>query len=173
MEITSQTQSGLFPWENAIAPVPASQVALVVKNPPANAGGAGDVGLIPESGRCPGGGHGNPLQYYLENPMARGVCQATAHRATKSQTRLQWLGSTHTWPCPHLTTSLLPSSSGSPSPPTVLGSVSNASWIQPACILPQLFQTFALFLVPRKWAARGNHSFILPHPATDLPVQGS
>ena len=47
---------------------------LVVKNPPANAGDARDMGLIPESGRSPGGGHGNPLQYScLENPMDRGV----------------------------------------------------------------------------------------------------
>ena len=48
----------------------ASQVALVVKNPPANAGDARDVGSIPGSGRSPGGGHGNLLQYScLENPM--------------------------------------------------------------------------------------------------------
>ena len=41
----------------------------VVKNPPANAGDAGDVGLILGSGRSPGGGNGNPLQYScLENP---------------------------------------------------------------------------------------------------------
>ena len=40
----------------------ASQVALVVKNPPANAGDVRDVGSIPGSGRSPGGGHGNPLQ---------------------------------------------------------------------------------------------------------------
>ena len=39
----------------------ASQVALVAKNPPANAGDPGDVGLIPGSGRSPGRGHGNPL----------------------------------------------------------------------------------------------------------------
>ena len=46
-----------------------SQVALVVKNPPANAGDIKDAGLIPGSGRSPGGGHGNPLQYFcLENP---------------------------------------------------------------------------------------------------------
>ena len=38
-------------------------VALVVKNPPANAGDKRDVGLIPRLGRLPGGGHGNPLQY--------------------------------------------------------------------------------------------------------------
>ena len=47
----------------------ASQVALVVKNPPANAGGMRDAGSIPGSGRSPGGGHGTLLQYsYLENP---------------------------------------------------------------------------------------------------------
>ena len=50
----------------------ASQVALAVKNPPANAGDIRDVGLIPGPGRSPGGGHGNPLQYScLENPMDR------------------------------------------------------------------------------------------------------
>ena len=44
-------------------------VALVVKNPPANAGDTRDVGLIPGSGKSPGGGYGNPLQYScLENP---------------------------------------------------------------------------------------------------------
>ena len=48
----------------------ASQVVLVVKNPPANAGDVRDLGLIPGSGRFPGGGHGNPLQHScLENPM--------------------------------------------------------------------------------------------------------
>ena len=41
----------------------ASQVALVVKNLPANAGDIRDMGLIPGSGRSPGGGHSNPLQY--------------------------------------------------------------------------------------------------------------
>ena len=40
-----------------------SQVVLVVKNPSANAGDARDVSLIPGSGRSPGGGHDNPLQY--------------------------------------------------------------------------------------------------------------
>ena len=49
----------------------ASQVALVVKNPPAN---AGDSGSIPGSGRYPGGGRGHPLQYScLEKPMDRGA----------------------------------------------------------------------------------------------------
>ena len=47
----------------------ASQVALVVKNLPANAGDIREVGLIPGLGRSPGGGHGNPIQYsWPENP---------------------------------------------------------------------------------------------------------
>ena len=64
----------------------------VVKNPPANAGEMRDTGLIPGSGRFPGGGHGNPLQYSsLENSMDRGAWQATVHRVAKSQTGLKWL----------------------------------------------------------------------------------
>ena len=52
----------------------ASQMALVVKNPPANTGDTGDVGLIPRLGRSPEVGNGNPLQNsYLENPMGRGA----------------------------------------------------------------------------------------------------
>ena len=51
---------------------------------------AGDPGSIPESGRCPGEGNGNPLQYpCLENSMDRGAWQATVHVATKSQTLLR------------------------------------------------------------------------------------
>ena len=74
----------------------ASQVALVVKNPPANAGDVRDTGSFPGLGRSPGGGHGSPLQYScLENPMDRGAWQATVHSVSKSQTRLKWL-STHT-----------------------------------------------------------------------------
>ena len=50
---------------------------------------AGDPALTPLSGRSPGGGHGNPLQYScLENPMERGALQATVHGVKKSQTRL-------------------------------------------------------------------------------------
>ena len=60
----------------------ASHVALVVKNPPANAGDTRDVGSIPGSGRSPGRGHGNPLQYScLENAMDRAAERATVHRA--------------------------------------------------------------------------------------------
>ena len=57
-----------------------------------NAVAAGDMDSVPESGRSPGGGHSNPLQYaYLENPMDRGAWQATVHRVAKSQTRLKQL----------------------------------------------------------------------------------
>ena len=57
----------------------------MVKNMPANAGDARDMGSIPGSGRSPGVGNGNPLQYsFLGNPMDRGACQATVHRVTES-----------------------------------------------------------------------------------------
>ena len=66
----------------------ASQVALVVKNSLANAGGAKDVAWIPGSGRCPGERNGNPLQYScLENSVDRGAWPATVHRIAESQIR--------------------------------------------------------------------------------------
>ena len=72
----------------------ASQVALVVENLPANAGDIRDGGTIPGSGRSPGGGYGNPLQYScLENPMDRGPCRTTVHKVTKR----------HDWACMHNT----------------------------------------------------------------------
>ena len=58
----------------------------MVKNPPANVENTRDMSSVPGSGRSPGGGHGNPLQYScLENPMDRGVWWATVPRATKRQ----------------------------------------------------------------------------------------
>ena len=63
-------------------------MVLVVKNLPARAGDIRDM----DSGRSPGGGHGNQLQYScLENPMDRGAWWATVHGITKSWTWLKWL----------------------------------------------------------------------------------
>ena len=56
---------------------------VVVKNMLANAGDIRDAGLISGSGRSPGGGHSNPLQYsYLENAIDRGASWATVHGVT-------------------------------------------------------------------------------------------
>ena len=61
----------------------------VVKNPPANAGDPRDAGSILGSGRSPGGGNGNPLQYScLGNSMDRGAWRAAVHEVTESQTQL-------------------------------------------------------------------------------------
>ena len=68
------------------------QVALVVKNPPGNAGEVRHVGSISELGRSPGEGNGNPLQSScLENHMDRGAWWATVHGVAKSQTQLKLL----------------------------------------------------------------------------------
>ena len=67
---------------------------LVVKNLPAKAGDIRGAGSIPESGRFPGGVHGNPLQYScLENPMDEEAWPATVHSATKSWTLMKRLSS--------------------------------------------------------------------------------
>ena len=71
----------------------ASQVAVVVKNLPANVGDTRNTDSIPGLGRSRGIVNGNPPQYsYLENSMDRAAWQATVHGVTKSQIRL----STHT-----------------------------------------------------------------------------
>ena len=75
----------------------ASQVATVVKNLPANAGDIRDAGLILGSGRCPGGGHGNALQYScLENPMNRGAWWATVRGVAKNLDTTEATSHTHT-----------------------------------------------------------------------------
>ena len=76
----------------------ASQVAaLVVKNPPASAGDTKDMGSIPRSGRSPGVGNGNLLQYsYLDSSMVRGAWRAVFHGATESNTTEQ-LSSIYTY----------------------------------------------------------------------------
>ena len=68
----------------------ASQVGLLVRNPPANSGDIRKEDLIPGQGRSPGAGHGNPLQYcWLENLTNRGAQQATVPGVTKSWTQLK------------------------------------------------------------------------------------
>ena len=60
-------------------------MALVIKSPPATEGDVRDMGLIPGSGRFPGRGHGNPIQYScLENAMDRGAWRATVHSVAES-----------------------------------------------------------------------------------------
>ena len=92
-------------WRNIIFPkavqnndpelITYAQVALEVKNQPASAWDVRDMGSIPGSGRSPGGGDGNPLQYScLENPMERGDWWVPEHSVAQSQTQLKWL-STH------------------------------------------------------------------------------
>ena len=82
----------------------AFQVALVVKNMPANARELRDTGSVPGLGRSPGGGHGNPFQYSrLENSMDRGAWWVTVHGVAKSRT---WLSSfaQHSTYCEMITT---------------------------------------------------------------------
>ena len=75
----------------------------MVKNPSANAGVLRGTGLIPRSGRSPGGGNGNPLQYAcLENSMDRGVWWGTVHEVAKNQTQLSVRAHTHTHTHSHM-----------------------------------------------------------------------
>ena len=65
----------------------ASQVTLVIKNPPTNAGDTRDTGSIPGPGRSPGGENSNPLQYsYLDNSMDRRNWWMTVHEVAKGWT---------------------------------------------------------------------------------------
>ena len=71
-------------------------MARMVKNHPADAGDIRDVGLIPESGGSPGGGHGNPLQYScLENPMDRGTWWAIVHGSQRIGRNRSYSAHTH------------------------------------------------------------------------------
>jgi len=87
------SREGIPWWSSSYG---ASQVAPVVKNPPSNAGDVRDMGSIPGSGRSPGAGHGNPLQYSCpEKPMGRAAWWAMVCGVEKSWTRLKGL-SMHT-----------------------------------------------------------------------------
>ena len=81
----------------------ASQVGLVEKNPPANAGDIRDTCLIPGLVRSLGEGHGNPLQYSCLETKDRGAWQATVCGVTKGQT---WLKQLSTLACTHRTIGL-------------------------------------------------------------------
>ena len=70
----------------------------MVKNLLANARGARDMGSVPGSGKFPGGGNGNTLQYsYLKNSMDGGACQAVVHGITQSHTRLSKCEHARVW----------------------------------------------------------------------------
>ena len=75
----------------------ASQVALVVKNQPANTGDIREMGSIPASGRSPGGGHGNPFQYScLENPHGQRSLEGYSAWGHKESDRTERLTHRHT-----------------------------------------------------------------------------
>ena len=90
--MTSEMPSA-FTWDCFCHFPRASQVALMVQNLSTNAGEIKDrdaVGLIPGSGRSPGEGNGNPLQYScLKNPIGRGAWKTTVHGVAKSWTQLK------------------------------------------------------------------------------------
>ena len=89
--VTAQTQQELLRSKNYICSksvyIWASQVAVGVKNLCADTGDRRDEGSVPGSGRPPGGGHRNPLQYFcLEKPMDRETWWARVHWVAKSRT---------------------------------------------------------------------------------------
>ena len=87
--LISVSQGEYMPELGFLSQVKLTPWWLSGKESACSAGNAGGAGLIPGSGRSPGEGNGNPLQYScLENPMGRGAWQVTAHRVAKSQTRL-------------------------------------------------------------------------------------
>ena len=90
----------------------ASQVVLVVKNPPASTGDIKDAGLIPGLERSPGAGNGYPLQYScLENSVDRGAWWAIVRGVTNSRT---WLKQLHTHTHTHTHTEMVPARPANP-----------------------------------------------------------
>ena len=84
-----QVGKNSYVWCLEHDPQGTSQLALVIKNPPANAGDGTDAGSTPGLGRSPGGGNSNPLQYSCwGNPRDRGAWWATVHGVEKSWTQL-------------------------------------------------------------------------------------
>ena len=121
----------------------ASQMALVVKNPSANAGDTRDACSIPGSRRSPREGHGNPLQYScLENPMDRGAWWATVHGVTQSQTWLKRL-SIHAHTHTHMHTGL--SSVGGSLGRPLRERGADRTWAENCCWDSQHFERKALY----------------------------
>ena len=80
---------GKIPWRRGRLPTPVFMGFPGGSDSKESACNEGDLGSIPGSGRFPGGGHGNPLQYScLENSMDPGAWQSTDRGVTKRQTRL-------------------------------------------------------------------------------------
>ena len=91
LEQYSDALFGYCPWYRGFPD------GSVGKESACNAGDIGDTGSIPGSGRSPGEGNGNSIQYScLGNPMDRGAWRATVHGVTKSQTQLNNWACTHT-----------------------------------------------------------------------------
>ena len=87
-------------WDKTKLRKGASQVVLMVKNPPANTGDVRDAGLTTGSGRSPGGGHRKPLQYpCLKNHTDRVAWWATVHWVAKSRTWLKRLSKLRKFKC--------------------------------------------------------------------------
>ena len=125
-----------------LGPIWASQVALVVKNPPANAVYLGAAGSVPGLGTPLGERNSNPLWYScLENLMDRGAWWAAVHRVSKSRTRLKWL-STHARRAytPSFQFITLQSSYFEPS----FEKIAHQFWLSLVGILLELFQTYGL-----------------------------
>ena len=160
----------------------ASQVTLVVNNPPANSGDIRDTDLIPGSGGSLGEGNSTPLQNScLENSMDRGPWLATVHRAAKRQTRLSTHTHTHTlihWGHQHqlsglgqvtASQTLLVSVSGDVVP--AAGSVPGASPSRLMLLLQpyQVFQAWKSSLWAPLHAKHPRLMSLLKHPAgTDV-----
>ena len=90
--VYTQLLSPVWMWHHGVVAHGASQVVLLLKYLPANAGDVRDTASISRSGRSPGEEYGHPLQYScLENPMDRGALRATVQKVAKSQTQLKWL----------------------------------------------------------------------------------
>ena len=145
----------------------ASQGARVVKNPPAYVGDIRDASLTPGSGRCPGEGNGNPLQYScLGNPMDRRAWQATGHRVTQSWT---WLK--------RLSVDIVLVPAAWPGQSAVCGRMSPLLWISSPCGSPQSTEWGSLcYAVDSRllsiWTERRSRQSILKEINPEYTLEG-